>query len=287
MRFDWYTATTDTVRGPDLVDELYGVFSDMDYKGLTVESHRKVYRYDSALAIKDEAGQLCIVRWGGNGGGTNVEANGPSAVPVSSYLRSEYPDHRVTRMDACVDREKPGLFDLFVPGLLAIADAHSITVDHTGDWHRAERGRTLYLGGRESEKRIRFYEKGHQLRAEGHPQASPDLCRLEAVIRPEQRDAKHRAATMSPQDCFGASLWLRESLAAYAGLDAPEIRLKAHRKSQIDQAFEFMCRQYRRVIDSKLEASRGDPMVFMDTFVAELERQDKAKKLLNQFKRAA
>lgn len=287
MRFDWYTATTDEVRGPDLIDELYGIFSDMSYSGLHIESHRKVYRYDHAVAMKDDAGQLCIVRWGGNGGGTNIEANGPSAVPVSSFLRSEYPDHRVTRLDACVDREKPGLFDEFTHRLLAISDANRIAVDHTGDWHRAERGRTLYLGGRESEKRLRFYEKGHQLRAEGHPQASPHLCRLEAVIRPEQRDAKHRASKMSPEDCFGSSQWLREAIEGYAGLNAPEIRLKVHRKSQIEQAFEFMVKQYRRVLDHKLQQSGGDPMVFMDTFMAEFERQDKDKHLLRQLKQAA
>lgn len=282
MRFDWYTATTDDIRGPDMVGELMDVFGQLDHAGIAAEGHRKVYRYDNATAIKDAAGQLCIVRWGGNGGGTNVEANGPSAGPVSAFLRAAYPNHRVTRMDACIDREAPGLFDRYHPQLLGIADDHRIVVDHQGDWHRGERGRTLYLGGKDSEKRLRFYEKGIQLHGERHPQASPDLCRLEAVIRPDQRDAKHRAATMTPLECFGSSAWLTESLERYAGIGAPEVQLRTHRKTQLDRAFEFMCKQYRRPLEAKLAASGGDAFAFVGMVMDEFKRQDEERALLRR-----
>ena len=282
IRFDWYSATVDRTPGPSVVTDLMELFGLGGSPSVEATPHKRLNHYDNATAIRDAQGQLCIVRWGGNGGGVSVEANGPSAVPVSGWLRSEHPNHRVTRVDACIDRDAPQLFERFVPHLLTIADEHRVKVDHQGDWHRGQDGRTLYLGGKQSEKRLRCYEKGLQLAAEGHPQASPSLVRLEAVVRPDEREAKHRAATLTPLECFGCSPWLIAALDRFADLDAPAVELRRHTKSTLDRAFSFMCLQYRRAMEHRLQRAGGDPAEFVADVLTEWKAQDEAKELLRR-----
>lgn len=282
IRFDWYSATVDGVRGSAVVTDLMELFGSGGHPSVEATPHKRLNHYDNATAIRDAQGQLCIVRWGGNGGGVSVEANGPTAVPVSSWLRSDHPAHRVTRMDACIDRDAPRLFDRMAAQLLTIADEHRVKVDHQGDWHRAQDGRTLYLGGKQSEKRLRCYEKGIQLAAEGHPQASPTLVRLEAVVRPDERAAKERAASLTPLECFGCSPWLVAALDRFAGLGAPEIELRRHTKSTLDRAFGFMCQQYRRAIEHRLQLAGADPAEFVADVLSEFRAQDEAKALLRR-----
>lgn len=246
--FDWYKAGVSD--SPDyILGHLMGGF-DMS----SVVSSRPQHGYAEAAEVKLGERRLCSVQWGGNTGDrVMVEASGSEAAPVASLVRSEWPEHYLLRADIAIDIDLPDAWDSLSSMALNLADKYRLKTRHVGDYHRAEEGRSIYVGSRQSPVMMRVYEKGIEQRVKGvDSRASLDLVRVETEVKPKRAAARLHCATLSPSELLGcapftaeaARLLLDESVERVVGLN----RLK--RPSDRDRALAAMVKQYGKHLDS-------------------------------------
>lgn len=266
MRFDYYSATVAADPGEVLA------FFDEREELCDVVPSRPLNGYHRGADLVRGGSVLLRAMWGGNGGGVFVLGSGQEAVGVASGLREGFPGHEVTRCDVCEDWDAPGLFDRFVPVLLEVADAHRVSVRHVGDWHRAEKGRTLYLGAGASVVQVRCYEKG---RKEGPP-ASPGWVRLETQVRPKGSGQRRLMGEIAPPGVWGASRWSKEVAERVLGLEDVEgARMgTVYRRGDRERALYWLVRQYGGLLRDLEKESGG--WVQVGEFLGELvERVEK------------
>lgn len=217
--WDWYQATLTGVTDPDLVISLLL----MEAGGLVLRESAGGFNHPRSVRGDFSGGSVAVYF----GGAQDVHVLGTSgAAPhVAAVLRRTFPDHTVSRLDACVDFDQAGSFDQLWRMVYDLARTPRrggrggvIGTETAGDWMDAERGRTLYAGGVRSPYRVRVYEKGHEQTAK-HPDQtfSLDWTRLEAQIRPHGA-GKRAAATATPQEAFAWSSFGAAVLEAVAGL---------------------------------------------------------------------
>ena len=202
MRIDFYVAT---VRLPafDLVPL---VCKALGGTVETVDAPKAARQYQHAVQFRNLTSERVdgIARWGGNGGGVNLDFSGEPSATVGDFLREKYPHHHSpSRMDVCEDLVAPGLFDaLFEFGRdLAQRSSPRIQINRQGDWDDLERGRTVEFGSRESVSQLVVYEKGLQLIGKGID-APRDHVRIEHRIRPDKA-LRHRLPMMGLPSTWG------------------------------------------------------------------------------------
>lgn len=253
MRFDYYQAGIEA-RPSDVVDHICASFDMAD-----IAPMRGMNGYEQAAKIERGEHTLASVMWGGNTGGrVLVKGSGDDAPQVASVIREKWPRHRVVRADVCEDYDEPQAFSMLTGMALKVADEHRIKVEHRGDWHRAEAGRTLYLGSRQSTTYLRIYEKGKQLKGEGLQCASDDHVRVEFEVKPKRDDARLWMAKMEPEEFVGGSVWsyqmagilLESSIKRVQGLGT------IRRPTDRDRALAALVRQYGRHLEAVM-AERG------------------------------
>jgi hypothetical protein len=236
VRFDAYTATTEALKHSDVLPWLFRA-SDVLQEG------RGFHTFGHRLSVKDEAGdEVGALQWGGRQGARlMVEVKGERTPEVVERLRS-VADHRCTRVDSCVDFERPGAFEALLEPVLRVKADHKLYGEKRGDWEYPELGRTQMLGADSSPIKARLYEKGKQ--PEYRHLSRPDLARLELQIRP-QKDAKQTYSKLSALQVWGASRWTRE-LAAYVLQEHlnPYPPGTVRKDSQRDRALRWMTKQY-------------------------------------------
>lgn len=242
FRIDAYTASVPE-DPTDLVSELVDRFQETGYRGVHLEAFTPRF-YDNGVRIRDEAGQLCTVQHGGRNPLPMVDTQGGQSAIVSSYLRSAYPDHTVSRMDSCVDLTAPGLYDQVFPDFVRIAREHGLTKDQAGDWFDPTAGRTLYIGGRKAARRVRLYEKGKKMFGEGQPDADLDHVRCEVQYRPEHAEQKRSAAALAASAVWGTSPWLIECLESFSGYQAAPVSLRRYRPADAARTRYWLLMQY-------------------------------------------
>lgn len=209
-RFDWYQATiqesSETVAAwakqvwPD------GIMRPCKPKNGT------------AHAFQMCLGELVVMTamWGGGmeGHGVNVFASGIDSPFFAEQVRRKWPLHRVTRADVAIDFDGAGAWDWGFDLMKRIAEEYKLKTRHEGDYHRAEDGRSFYLGGRQSVVRGVIYEKGKQI-----PELEmPNLVRIELRIFPKDRDAGQMVGCIDPAALYGCSKW-SAALGAYLSSD--------------------------------------------------------------------
>lgn len=236
VRFDAYTATTDAARPNDFLGMVF-------MQGDEVKEGRGFHTFGHRVAVRNEYGEeVAAIQWGGSQASrVMLEVKGERTPKVVERLRSDFP-HRCTRVDSCVDIERPGAFEaLLEPVMRAKAD-HRLYGERRGDWEFPELGRTQYLGANSSPVRARLYEKGKQ--PEYRHLNRPDLCRLEIQVRP-QKEAKTAYANLSALDVWGASKWTRQLASeVLEKLLDPHPPGTVRRDSKRDQALRWMASQY-------------------------------------------
>lgn len=197
------------------------------------------------------AGDLTVARVlaGGQNPYPHGFSSGGDAVRFAEIIRREFPDHRVTRLDAASDFDGAGAWDRITAAGLAFADAQGLRVNHAGDWHRGIEGRTLYLGSRKSAVFVRIYEKGIQEGGE----ASPDWVRVEVVVRPAG-DARMVAAQASAAEAWGFSSWTRDFSAMMLDLDVERVQMNQWRAPDDERAMRAVVSQYWRTFERRASA---------------------------------
>ena len=255
VSFDWYQAT---VRGASVDDILAGC---MELDAGSVLRHAKGRQgYGTVTRVEGVDGLLAQVLHGGSHPYPHVICSGAQAVGGSELIRANFPDHFVTRADACVDFGEPDAFDRMLPALLAAAERHRVKVDTRGDHLLRMAARSVYLGAASSAVQLRQYDKAAELRAKfAHDPAQlaelPEhRTRVELQVRPQTQAMRSHFATIDPLSVLGASAWSREVWAAIAGMDLEPVNVgKVWRQSDDDRAYACMLFQYGPLIRRKLE----------------------------------
>lgn len=237
VRFDAYSATTCEAKPVDVLPWL------VSGQGDTLHQGKGFHTFAERVWVEDHAGdQVAAVMWGGRQGDRiMLEVKGERTPEVVERLRSAFP-HRCTRVDSCVDWERPGAFEDVLGPVLQVKADHKLYGERRGDWEFPELGRTQYLGAPSSAVRARLYEKGKQ--PEYRHLNRPHLARLEIQVRPA-KEAKTEYSQLSALEVWGASKWTRQLAAAVL-----EEALDAHppgtvrKDTQRDQALRWMVKQY-------------------------------------------
>lgn len=251
--FDWYQATFYSVSAEVIINSLLG-----HYKLSSARPIKGQNSYTHGISIS--RGDDCIARvfWGGvNGNDPHVISTSHNSPGVSSFLRDNFPDHRVTRVDVCEDYTGDGTWDLLYTELERFALHKGLKLSQVGDYTRGENGRTLYVGSPKSIVYLRLYEKGHE---SGH--SDKNWVRLEIVVRPKKAKAREHFASQPPQAFFGASAWSLELYGHLTSLSVPRVASGTIRQPSDDEkAYAHMVKQYGRVM-GRLIATRGVDSVF-------------------------
>lgn len=254
MRFDWYAASLHTVENPLVVlgalRELLPVAEVRESRGL----HGYRQRFQLLAGSGHElASVMC--------GGIDIPhawASGADTPAFVDAIRTAFPVHRVTRMDAAEDFDIEGSYDTLRGVCKAVRQrtgvkGREIVPDQPED------GRTYYLGAPSSPTRCRLYEKGLQERARtvGDPELiSPNWSRLEAQVRP-QKTARDTAATATPEHAWGYAQWLQTLAHESMTLDIPRVKGRVWQASDDERALAFLVSQYSATLD-RLRKDLGD-----------------------------
>jgi hypothetical protein len=248
-RFDWYQATV-PAHHELIVRELLTAMGE----GSERETGKGMYSYLASSTIRRDGEVRAKVLHGGANPHPNVTSTGEFGHALAGWLRGAFPDHRVTRADACIDMRGEGLFDEISAAMSIIGREHRlkgerIVPDNPDD------GATYYLGSRASPVRIRQYEKGKQLyKLTGDPVWKNffDWTRLELQMRPE-KDFKSVAARLEPVEFWGCSAWTRDLSRTVLAMNPEPVLMKPARISDHDRALRFLFQQYGATMGREID----------------------------------
>lgn len=237
LSVDWFQATIEA----DTLAVL-GILSIL--AGQMPSQMKGRHGYRRGMRFECEAFEAEVLDLGGDGY-PHVKASGSSAPFVRRALRDLGLPGRVSRIDIASDSDEG--WDSAAERVQAWAQDHPKTVvTHVGDFTRAERGRTLYIGAPTSGRRIRVYEKGVQLGQ------NPNWVRVELQIRPDNRGAKYWAFGATLQELANSSKAF-VSVRASEGAYAPPLYERPERRP-----IHALMHQYGRILASEVpEAHRA------------------------------
>jgi hypothetical protein len=181
----------------------------------------------------------------------HVVFTGEGSPDGADLLRGQFPAHRVSRVDVCIDYAEEGAYDRLQGLALGVASERHLKVDTRGDHLLTMQGRTLMLGASTSHTRLRLYDKAAELRAQYAKNLPklltvPDhLARVEAQIRPKTPESKQAAAVADPVSLMGSAAWMRVLMLQVAGLDLEPFQAgRVWRQSDDDRAYTALLAQY-------------------------------------------
>lgn len=205
-----------------------------------------------------------------------IQASGSNSQPVENALRALGLRYRVTRKDAALD-----LYDAeWFPILTAVSKRYAtegstpLKVEHAGDWQYARKGRTLYVGSRQSRRFLRLYEKGRK------EQLDPNWIRAEVQVNAQSQDEGYQLAEMTP-----AQIWTMHAYPAWGrtiGLEPAELfdypaTSQARPKRSQERARRALASQYGKTIHEWMRDCGGDPQAFCAELLHAIEHQERVR----------
>lgn len=265
--FDWYQGTiffpdfdengspiTGNMISDLLFYELCDLFPEMK---IHREIQKSVNRYETADVYYDmqdpkRRTRLLMVEFGGYNPGAHCTTSGYYSARVSTLLRNY--ETRPSRVDIAIDdyqpKDREKHFDRVSKKLLKYAKANSLKISFQGDWYTGQKGRTLYIGSRESVVQLCVYEKGLQLHGdiETAP-AFPYWTRYEFRFRPDKR-VRSGLHKNNQSDWLGSTKWVREVLQLLS-IDVSSTKsIRAPKQAaSADRARFYLAKQYGATIE--------------------------------------
>lgn len=276
-RFDWYQATV-PARLNDVLEAMAGLDDDP-----SISYAKGHHGYAQEIRLEGSQGPIGKVWHGGCHELPHVVFSGESAQAGSELIRVHWPQHRVSRLDACEDWADP-VFDRIQGAMLEVADRRKIKVDTRGDHLLTKQGRTLMLGAASSHTRVRLYDKAAELRAKFA--ADPvrlatvpeHLVRFEAQVRPQTQASREAFSSIEPVDVMGSAQWLREVWAMVAGIEVNPVQVgKKWRQADDDRAWAYLLSQYGGLLQRK-RLLHGDWACVGLQIGSDLDQRAKAKR---------
>lgn len=209
--------------------------------------------YQEAYALVRGGEVVCHMLTGGTGsaeGTHGIRVQGAASPEVAKLIRELVPSHAPSRIDVAEDFCGEGFFDWIVPRVEEIAIRRRVSLRREGEgWyeHQRDKGRTLYIGSRDSVVFGRIYERGKKLLGEGQ-QADPNYVRIELQVQPKSK-SKSLLGMVEPDGFWGASAWTKE-LATLMGADQVQ-RIKCGTvwsKPDIQRSIQALARQYGQTL---------------------------------------
>lgn len=264
MKFDWYQASIPNVPPLAVMEAL----AKSDYYG-DWEQTKPGKGYDVGARFVVAGQTLFSMSYGGQNEqfGPNVQGTGGNAPKVAELIRANWPEHRVSRVDACEDFHSGEVYDYLRKKALKVAKEHKVKVrEIIKPLEESDDGRTLYLGSPSSSITSRIYEKGKK------SGLSPDWVRAEIQVRP-QKLMKDCAAQLTPLQVWGLANWSVDVAKVLGAKDLQKIDVQIYQRSDHDRAYRFMLKQYRRVLERML-ADHGSPETVGAQIFYDLEHMD-------------
>lgn len=198
FRFDWYACTM-----PEGTN-LQQIFRWLDVLGVA-EPGKPMHGYD--YCVDYYSAKVLHGGYSGKFGHHVIIHGGDHCEHAVKLLRLEHPAHRVSRADVCIDFQGEKIFDRIIRYAKQTKKEFRLQCHLEGDWIDRKKGRTFYLGSRNSTHYCRIYEKGHELREKGiNPDASLDWVRVEFEVKPA-RQARMAAANMTASEIAHSTKW--------------------------------------------------------------------------------
>lgn len=205
-----------------------------------------------------------------------VQATGCNAQPVENALKRRGWAYRVTRKDAALDLYDAEWFPILTDVLKKHAHAapRPLKVGYDGDWEYGKKGRTLYIGSRQSRSLIRLYEKGRKERSD------PNWIRVEVQYNPQNESEALSAATMT-----AAQIWTLRCYPACGQVigiepeelfDYPAVVQTRTKRSQ-ERARRALCDQYGKTVMEWVRDCGGDPAAFCAELLSGIEHQQRVR----------
>jgi DNA relaxase NicK len=194
---------------------------------------------------------------------TQIRGTGENAPECSKAIRLLWPSHRLQRADIAEDYSEPGVWETMSDYGLHLAEQFALKIDQRGDWNRDDKmgkGRTLYVGSRQSLAYLRIYEKGKEKAVRsGGEITDPDHVRAEAEIKPQNMVQGYALASLEPREYWRCSPWLNQYSTILFQKNMDRIRLwTVTKESDDDMAFAYMLKQYGAVLARQIAANGND-----------------------------
>ena len=275
--FDWYQCSV-SVPVPELVFELSEFYGAATRPGKPQPPYLRCFEFVPVGTKNNDRSVVpyCSIHYGGINDRSLLRASSDNSVTFAEFVRSTWPDHSVSRLDVAMDfQEGPEFFNDMASWLIDYAKENRLKTAFAGDWANGQAGRTLYVGSRKSAVFIRLYEKGMEQLAKGNSVAPVDWVRFEAEIKPANKAAKQKMASVQARDCFGASLLLRD-FAALLGDKYEPIKVgTVWKQTDFDRSFQHMCYQYGDVIKAAFEICGDDKEALASMILDTIEFESK------------
>lgn len=238
--FDWYQATISVM--PEMVGEvLLSKFPGVH--GFEARPGKNNYHH-MMLALDTDGETLATIQHGGPNGHPNAFASGERAHEFAGLVRDVFPGkHLVTRVDSAEDLH--GHYLTLRDRCRMIAASSGVTGGHEWAVHDNAKGSTDYIGSKTSRVQHRIYEKGKQLLALAKDPASIriDHVRLEVQWRPDKH-ARSIASTVTPEQVWGVSPWVRTIARDIIGSNPDRLRARPKLLSNFDRCHRAFLKQY-------------------------------------------
>lgn len=256
--FDYYQASVEA--SPDVVIPAMQERFDMS----SVDGEKATNGYERACLIHRGDRRLVTVQWGGNTGDmTQIKGTGSDAPLVADAIRDLFPVHRLQRADVAEDFSEPDVFQVLTSHAIHLSTHYRLKISQMGDWARDDaqgKGRTLYVGSRQSLAFLRVYEKGKEKAVRsGSDCIDSDHARAEVEIKPQNVVQGVELSKRPPRDFWRCSPFLNEYSKILFTHDMERIRLHTvKRVSDDEMAFQFMLKQYSGVMARMAMANGSD-----------------------------
>lgn len=259
-KFDWFAAG---VESPvvSFVDSIKTHFrADVEHV-----VPRNGYRY--AVRIVRGVHVYATVMYGGDNVGSrlHVSASGFESNELRDFLVLHYPDSILLRADVCLDIDEPEVFDSLFKVFCNISSDFRLNTNSVGDWVNNIKGRTFYIGSRQSPAFGRMYEKGKQLLS-----GSPDHVRVEIECKPKNTDSRAHWFSKPAAEFFSFNSWTSALFSAISSLNIDPSSVKpgvVHRESSHDRAMHFLIKQYRQTLKNELSFNGGDYFLLINRLI--------------------
>lgn len=253
-KFDWYQGTLDENNpSSSLLKELQNSFD------LSSWVHGGGYQgYTHSIKLTRGMRNILLIAYGGNDG-VHIRCSGEDSEIVARIMRAHYVTHKVSRIDSCMDFEEENLFNTMAKEMMDFANAKKpqpLKISMAGDWSNGK-GRTLYIGSRQSQIFIRLYEKGYETSSKlGIEVERPDWVRLEVEYKPQKEKPRRFAQSFKPDDIFRLSYL--PDLMGYMNIEVGDA-ITTYNKTYSDEqrAWTFLLRQYGRTIANRVKSEGG------------------------------
>lgn len=243
MAFDWYQCTIRN-KVDNILECLGQIGEDIEFV-----QGQGIRQYERALHVQRGAETLAVLSYGGNNGSDpNLRSTGLSAALVAPLIKTDFPQHRVTRVDVAIDFSGERIFNEIHSAMDALHLEHGIYRRDFG-FASPENGRTYYLGSPKSPAQCRLYEKGKKEIREGNFNADPFWVRLEMQYRPRQRE-KAKFAQFQPFEIWGCTKWSRNLLSSVIGMRPTPIRQEKPVDTSAEEKVRYAFQQYRRHLEA-------------------------------------